>query len=74
FKLTLLYYPDFETYAYPQLHTSITVNLLENTFKITDYQSSNNPPILHRKVAFVLPNHPLIEQFKQHTREGEQIG
>ncbi|WP_249348232.1 DNA phosphorothioation-associated putative methyltransferase [Pseudoalteromonas aurantia] len=74
FKLTLLYYPDFETYAYPQLHTSITVNLLENTFKITDYQSSNNPPILHRKEAFVLPNHPLIEQFKQHTREGEQIG
>ena len=74
FKLTLLYYPNFETYAYPQLHTSITVNLLENTFKITDYQSSNNPPILHRKEAFVLPNHPLIEQFKQHTREGEQIG
>ncbi|MBQ4851922.1 DNA phosphorothioation-associated putative methyltransferase [Pseudoalteromonas sp. MMG012] len=74
FKLTLLYYPDFETYAYPQLHTSITVNLLENTSKITDYQSSNNPPILHRKEAFILPNHPLIEQFKQHTREGEQIG
>jgi DNA phosphorothioation-associated putative methyltransferase len=74
FKLTLLNYPEFDSYAYPQLAKCITIDLLEQTHKQTDYTQSNNPPILHRKETFVLPNHPHIKTFKAITAEGEQIG
>jgi len=64
FKITLLNYPDFDTYAYPALHTSITIDLEELTKRKANYQKSDNPPILHRKETFVLANYPLIENFK----------
>ncbi|PKH87335.1 DNA phosphorothioation-associated putative methyltransferase [Colwellia sp. Bg11-28] len=73
FKITLLNYPDFDTYAYPALHTSITIDLEELTKRKANYQKSDNPPILHRKETFVLTNYPLIESFKAITTEGEAI-
>lgn len=73
FKITLLNYPDFDTYAYPALHTSITIDLEEQTQRKANYQKSDNPPILHRKETFVLANYPLIESFKAITAEGEAI-
>jgi DNA phosphorothioation-associated putative methyltransferase len=73
FKITLLNYPDFDTYAYPALHTSITIDLEEQTKRKANYQKSDNPPILHRKETFVLANYPLIESFKVITAEGEAI-
>ncbi|KZN52946.1 DNA phosphorothioation-associated putative methyltransferase [Pseudoalteromonas luteoviolacea] len=73
FKLTLLNYPDFDTYAYPALAKSVTIDLTEHTAKITDYTQSDNPPILHRKEVFVLPNYPHFKEFEAITLEGEQI-
>ena len=73
FKITLLNYPDFDTYAYPALHTSITIDIEEQTKRKANYQKSENPPILHRKETFVLANYPLIESFKAITAEGEAI-
>jgi DNA phosphorothioation-associated putative methyltransferase len=73
FKITLLNYPDFDTYAYPALHTSITIDIEEQTKRKANYQQSENPPILHRKETFVLANYPLIESFKAITTEGEEI-
>lgn len=73
FKITLLHYPDFETYAYPALHTSITIDLVELTKRKANYQKSENPPILHRKETFVLEDYPAIENFKEITNEGEKI-
>lgn len=73
FKITLLNYPDFDSYAYPALHISITIDLEEQTKRKTNYQESENPPILHRKETFVLANYPLIESFKAITTEGEKI-
>lgn len=73
FKITLLHYPDFETYAYPALHTSITIDLDELTKRKANYQQSENPPILHRKETFVLEDYPAIETFKAITNEGEKI-
>tara|TARA_R110001583_G_scaffold181745_1_gene339089 strand:+ start:572 stop:859 length:288 start_codon:yes stop_codon:yes gene_type:complete len=43
FKITLLHYPDFETYAYPALHTSITTDLDELTKRKANYQKYENP-------------------------------
>ena len=73
-KFTLLNYPDFDEYAYPALHTSYTIDADELTIKTTNYNSSNNPPILHRKETFVLPSYPLYQTFKDITDEGERIG
>jgi len=73
FKITLLNYPDFDTYAYPALHTSITIDLEELTHRKANYQKSENPPILHRKETFVLEDYPLIKTFKAITAEGESI-
>jgi len=73
FKITLLNYPDFDTYAYPALHTSITIDVEEQTKRKANYQQSENPPILHRKETFVLANYPLIDIFKAITAEGETI-
>jgi DNA phosphorothioation-associated putative methyltransferase len=73
FKITLLSYPDFDTYAYPALHTSITIDLEEQTKRKANYQKSENPPIMHRKETFVLKDYPLIETFKAITAEGEAI-
>ena len=70
FKITLLNYPDFDTYAYPALHTSITIDVEEQTKRKANYQQSENPPILHRKETFVLANYPLIDVFKAITAEG----
>jgi len=58
FKITLLNYPDFDNYAYPALHTSITIDIEEQTKRKANYQKSENPPILHRKETFVLANYP----------------
>jgi len=73
FKITLLNYPDFDAYAYPALHTSITIDIEEQTKRKANYQKSDNPPILHRKETFVLEDYPLIETFKAITAEGEGI-
>lgn len=73
FKITLLNYPDFDTYAYPALHKSITIDLEELTFRTANYQKSDNPPILHRKETFVLEDYPSIHVFKAITAEGEVI-
>lgn len=74
FKVTYLNYPDFETYAYPPLATSNTVDLLKLTSRIGNYSKSENPPILHRKENFVENTYPLHSMFQSITKEGEDIG
>ena len=74
FKFTLLEYPSFDQCSYPELLKSHTIDIYENTVKTTDYSSSANPPILHRKETFVLPNYPNYKLFEELTKEGEQIG
>ncbi len=74
FKFTLLEYPSFNQSSYPELLKSHTIDIYENTVKTTDYSGSTNPPILHRKETFVLPNYPHHKLFEELTKEGEQIG
>lgn len=74
FKVTFLNYPDFETYAYPALNLSTTVDLQKLTSRVSSYMNSDNPPILHRKETFVTESYPLYKQFTDHTKEGEALG
>lgn len=74
FQFSLLHYPDFDIKAYPELHTSLSVNLGRKKHQITRYDQNENPPILHRKELMVLPDYHQYEQFRDITAEGELAG
>lgn len=73
-KLSFLCYPDFFELPHPELHSSITVDFATGKVRKHDYQSSVNPPILHRKEALLPLEHPLIEKFKRLTKAEEAEG
>lgn len=74
FRLSLLHYPNFYSESYPVLKQSLNVNLSKLSQKITNYETSENPPILHRKETMVLPESSYYEHFVILTQEGENAG
>lgn len=74
FKFSLLHYPDFEQYPYPSLQKSFTVDLVRLTMREADYSDSENPPILHRREAFLHQSDPRIKEYLKYTKEGEVLG
>ncbi|GAD80232.1 DNA phosphorothioation-associated putative methyltransferase [Vibrio ezurae] len=74
FRLSLLYYPTFYTDSYPALKHSLNVNLAKLTHKLTNYEDSDNPPILHRKETMVLSTNAYYEHFITLTQEGKNAG
>jgi DNA phosphorothioation-associated putative methyltransferase len=73
-KISYLFYPEFDTEPYPSLHTSMQIDLRDLIVTYRDYDSSDNPPILHRKETFVGPNYPLFEKFTKLTQQEEEWG
>ena len=73
-KISYLFYPDFDTDAHPALQASIQVDIPSLQASYRDYSSSSNPPVLHRKEAFVTPDYPLYEEFAELTRNEEALG
>ncbi|EPR5511510.1 DNA phosphorothioation-associated putative methyltransferase [Vibrio vulnificus] len=74
FRLSLLHYPDFYCDSYPALKQSLNVDLAKLSHKLTCYEDSDNPPILHRKETVVLPTSEYYSHFVSLTREGENAG
>ena len=72
--VSYLSYPDFEIDPHPALARSLTVHL--QTFKLRerDYNTSRNPPILHRKENFIASDHPLHAKFSRLTQQEEKKG
>lgn len=73
-QVTYLIYPDFDTDPHPALYCSIQVNLNTLTATERDYSTTVNPPILHRKEAFVTPDYPLYDTFLGLTQQEEVLG
>lgn len=74
FRLSLLSYPTFYEDSYPALKQSVTVDLAKLSHKVTKYDNSDNPPILHRKETMVSPSSKHYQLFCDLTAEGEQAG
>ena len=74
FRLSLLSYPDFYSDSYPALKQSVTIDLAKLTHKITSYEDSDNPPILHRKETMISSTNEYYSLFCEITAEGEQAG
>ena len=73
-KVSYLSYPDFEVDPHPALAEALTVNLRTFGLRVRRYTQYRNPPILHRKEAFLAAEHPLRAKFARLTRLEEAKG
>ncbi len=74
FKISFLFYPEFDAETYPTLRSSKVVDLSRKTVRDMDFSADPNPPILHRKELLVPIDYPGRDDFAQATREGEDAG
>ncbi len=73
-SLSLLHYPDFFDTPFPVLTRSYRIELDQQRVDKRNYQSSLNPPILHRKELLLNEQHPRIAEYRQLTATAEQLG
>ena len=73
-QISYLFYRNFERDPHPKLEKSIIVNLATQQVVKRQYQRTENPPILHRKEAFVASGHPLSQEFAWLTQQEEALG
>jgi DNA phosphorothioation-associated putative methyltransferase len=73
-KVSYLVYPDFETDPHPALLRSVKLSLRTREIDCLDYADSVNPPILHRKETFLIPERPLYARFARLTVREERHG
>jgi len=73
-QISYLFYPEFDTDPHPALHTSMIIDLQTLEVKYREYDSMENPPILHRKETFVTPDYPLYKTFASLTQQEEELG
>lgn len=73
-KISFLCYPEFLNDPHPALAEAVTVDLAAGKTRRVDYQGRENPPILHRKEAFLPPGHPKIRLFRKLTKQEEEAG
>jgi hypothetical protein len=73
-KVSFLCYPQFFEDPHPALRHAITVDLVRGKARHTDYAGNPNPPILHRKEAFLRADHPKRKLFAALTEAEEAAG
>jgi DNA phosphorothioation-associated putative methyltransferase len=73
-KVSYLVYPDFDADPHPALLRSIKLDLRTREIESTDYAASPNPPVLHRKDAFLLPDDLRRSKFARLTAQEERAG
>jgi DNA phosphorothioation-associated putative methyltransferase len=72
--VSYLAYPEFDTDPHPALRCCVKLSLRSRELTCYDYAASDNPPVLHRKEAFVAPGHPLHAKFARLTEQEERHG
>lgn len=73
-KLSYLAYPDFEHDPHPALLRCVKLNLRTRQIECYDYAQSDNPPVLHRKESFLLPDDEMHGKFARLTAQEEKHG
>lgn len=73
-KVSYLAYPAFDRVAHPVLVRSIKVSLRSLQIECFDYSDITNPPVLHRKEAFLPEDYPDYQKFARLTRQEEKHG
>jgi hypothetical protein len=73
-KVSFLAYPEFMDDPHPALRRAVTIDLAAGKSRRTEYAHNLNPPILHRKEAFLAPDHPRRAAFAALTHAEEVAG
>lgn len=73
-KISFLAYPDFWLNPHPELVHAAIVNLVTGAVRVDSYTGRANRPILHRKDAFLPPDHPKRRLFAQLSQAEEAAG
>ena len=73
-KVSYLFYPAFDTEAHSALLRSLKVSLRTLQLDCYDYATAENPPVLHRKEAFLPADYPAYDTFAELTRLEEEAG
>jgi DNA phosphorothioation-associated putative methyltransferase len=73
-KISYLSYPDFDTDPHPALIRSVKLCMRSRQLDCHVFGHGGNPPILHRKEAFLHPDHPLRSKFARLTQQEEKRG
>ncbi len=73
-NISLLAYTDFETEAFPRLSASWRFTDEHSIAVFRQYDTSLNPPILHRKELLVAPDHPKRVLWEALTATAESLG
>ncbi|WP_242065521.1 DNA phosphorothioation-associated putative methyltransferase [Trichocoleus sp. FACHB-262] len=68
-KISYLFYPNFDTNSHSALHTGMEIDLRALHVHYRDYDSNDNPPLLHQKNSMVTAEYPLYEKFAELTRQ-----
>ncbi len=70
-KIAYLFVPHFDRDPHPAIHTCMDIDLRDLHVRYQDFDRSDNPPLIHRKDALVLPNYPHYEKFAKLTQQEE---
>ena len=73
-KISYLAYPRFDRDGHPELTWSMRVAMGWCDVKTRDFRASANPPVLHRKEAFLPADDPRHEKFRKLTAREERLG
>jgi len=74
-RVALLHYPEFEQAPFPVLRASWSRSKGNGgDWSFRSYESSLNPPILHRKELLVTPDHPGRAGWARLTQTAEELG
>lgn len=73
-RLSLLSYPGFADTPHPVLRRAQMTDLVTGRTEARDFSRRRNPPILHRKEAFLPPMHADVPRFTALTHEEELAG
>jgi len=69
--VSLLQYSRFFSDPFPTLFTSVTVDIINRSFKSRLYNQARNPPILHKKELLLGQEHPKRSLFEKLTESLE---
>ncbi len=73
-KVSFMVYEDFDKVAHPALQYTVVVDLPRMTTKLWDFETRENPPILHRKETFIGEDYPYFSKFQKLTKQEEKHG
>lgn len=73
-QVSYLSYPRFDSDAHPALVDATTADLPRLRVEYHDLRDTENPPILHRKDAFVADDYPKRQRFARLTQQEERYG